>query len=142
MTDDIKLYFNDLKVQDYNALRKTVGWQIINDTQAERGIKNSFYIVTAKKNDITVGMARVVSDGGYVAIIVDVIVMPEYQGLGIGKAMMQNVMDILHNSIENGESLHINLMAAHGKEEFYKMFGFDIRPNENVGAGMTQFFIK
>jgi GNAT superfamily N-acetyltransferase len=142
LTDDIKLHYNDLNIQDYNTLRKAVGWQPINDAQAERGIKNSFYIVTAKKNEITVGMARVVSDGGYVAIIVDVIVMPEYQGLGIGKAIMQNVMDFLHCSIQDGERLHINLMAAHGKEEFYKKFGFDTRPNENVGAGMTQFFIK
>jgi GNAT superfamily N-acetyltransferase len=142
MTDDIKLHFNDLNIHDYNTLRKAAGWQTVSNKQAERGIKNSFYIVTAIKNGSTVGMARVVSDGGYVAIIVDVIVLPEYQGLGIGKAMMQNVMDFLHCSIQDGERLHIHLMAAHGKEEFYKKFGFDTRPNDNVGAGMTQFYIK
>jgi hypothetical protein len=30
-------------------------------------------------------------------------------------------------------------MAAKNKETFYKQFGFEGRPNDKVGAGMTQW---
>jgi hypothetical protein len=33
----------------------------------------------------------------------------------------------------------INLMAARGKEGFYKKFGFIERPNDEKGAGMSQW---
>jgi hypothetical protein len=31
----------------------------------------------------------------------------------------------------------VNLMAAQGKEGFYKKFGFAERPNDGHGAGMS-----
>lgn len=33
----------------------------------------------------------------------------------------------------------VNLMAAKGKEPFYKKFGFIERPNDKHGAGMIQY---
>jgi len=32
----------------------------------------------------------------------------------------------------------IGLMAAKGKERFYKKYGFIERPNDNLGAGMIK----
>lgn len=135
-------YDNDLSVTDYNLLRLSAGWGTVPEQQAQRGIDNSAFIITAKCNSETVGMTRVVSDYGYIAIIVDVIVLPEYQSKGIGREMMNRVMEYLNNSIVKGEKLMVNLMAAKGKETFYDKFGFKQRPDEQYGAGMVQYITK
>jgi len=85
-----------------------------------------------------VGMARVIGDAGMVFYIQDVIVLPDYQGQGIGTQLMAAVMVFIrshahHNTI-------IGLMAAKGKEAFYEKYGFFTRPTEIHGAGMTQFW--
>ena len=95
-------------------------------------------MISALVDDKTVGVTRVVSDGGYIAIIVDVIVLPEYQGNSIGKTMMQKVMEFIKNNMNEGQFIFVNLMAAKDRESFYSQFGFEVRPNEKVGAGMTQ----
>ena len=135
-------YINSISVEDFNNLRVAVGWTEITAKKAKIGIDNSAFIVTAKCEEKSVGMARVVSDGGYIAIIVDVIVLPEYQGKGIGKAMMNMVMQYINNSISSGEGIYNNLMASKGIELFYKRFGFMERPNEKFGAGMTLWLQK
>ena len=40
-----------------------------------------------------------------------------------------------------GYKVKMCLMAAKGKEPFYEKFGFSERPNENLGAGMDQWFL-
>lgn len=135
-------YGNTISVDDYNYLRKSVGWNEISAKQAQTGINNSTYIVSAVYKDKTVGAARVVSDGGYIAVIVDVIVLPEFQGKEIGKTMMKMVMEFIKSNIAEGEGVFVNLMSAKGRESFYKQFDFIERPNDKFGAGMTQWISK
>ena len=135
-------YRNSLSAEDFIKLRKTTGWREIKLQQARRGIENAAYIVSAVVDGETVGMGRLVSDGGYTALICDIIVLPEHQGKGIGKTIVSMIMDYIRNSMEPGESVLVNLMAAKGKEPFYKKFGFIERPNEELGAGMTQWLTK
>jgi len=119
-------------------LRNSAGWPKAHIEQIETGLKNSAYIVTAKDGDITVGMARLVSDGGYVVFIVDVIVLPEYQRNGIGKNMMGHLMEHINNMLKDGYFIQVDLMAAKGKDTFYEKFGFVKRPNESYGCGFTK----
>lgn len=132
-------YSNLISVKEYNYLRKSVGWDEIDEEQALTGIKNSAFLISAIVNNKTVGLSRVVSDGGYIAIIVDVMVLPEYQGNGIGKTMIQKVMNHINDSLKEGQCVFVNLMAAKNRESFYSQFGFEARPNEKAGAGMTQY---
>lgn len=132
-------YGNIISVKDYNCLRKAVGWNELEVEQAERGLQNSSYITVAYKEAQVVGTARVIGDGGYIAIIVDVIVLPEFQGNGIGSQLMNNVINYLENSITETQCLMINLMAAPNKESFYNKFKFVERPNESMGAGMVRW---
>ena len=74
------------------------------------------------------------------AEIMALAVADEFQGQGIGRGMMERVMAYLEQSVSDGEMLMANLMAAQGKEEFYKKFGLRIRPNETDGAGMVRWF--
>jgi ribosomal protein S18 acetylase RimI-like enzyme len=136
------VYDRSLTVSDYNNLRKAVGWNEINERQAGAGIGNSAYLVAAHVNHETVGMARLITDGGYVAYIADVIVHPDYQKQGIGKTMLRRIMNYLEANLVEGDTVCVVLMAAKEKENFYKQLGFVERPTERLGAGMSQWISK
>jgi GNAT superfamily N-acetyltransferase len=135
-------YINEISEEDYNRLRKAVGWFEIPSKKAEIGLKNTAFQIVATDNHIPVGMARLISDGGYVRYIADVVVLPGYQGCGIGKTMINKIMDYIDNGLEDGDKALICLMAAKDKEPFYKLFGLDERPNDSQGAGMSKWITK
>ena len=130
---------NKISVRDYAALRKTADWKDIGRRQAAAGLRNSIIKINASIGGKTVGMARVVGDGGYVMLIVDVVVLPEYRGKGIGTLMMEALMERIHNFIRDGEGAMVQLMSAKGRENFYARFGFKARPTNDLGAGMSQW---
>lgn len=130
-------YVNSISVEDYNNLRKSAGWQEVEPSQVKIGLENTAYQIAAVLNGQTIGMARVISDGGYIAFIADVIVHPEHQRKGIGRVMLQQILSHLKSNLKPGERIGVHLMAAKGKEVFYRELGFGERPNEEQGAGMT-----
>ncbi len=129
-------YTNDISAEDYNRLRASAGWPIIHAEQAETGLKGSALVIAAKDGERTIGTARLIWDGGYAALIKDVLVLPEYQGQGVGTSMMTQIMDFLKSNLKPGYSIQIDLMSINGKESFYEKFGFLVRPRENRGHGM------
>lgn len=132
-------YVNELNVSDYNLLRRSVGFQAVSDRQAKNGIRNSAWVVAARCGGKTVACARLISDGGYVRYLADVIVRPEFQGQGIGKTMIRMILRHIRESLEPGERAMTFLMAAKGRESFYRPLGFRDRPNSESGAGMSQW---
>lgn len=132
-------YENTINYNDYNRLRDEVKWGALSDEQVQIGLKNSAYIVSCKNNDKVIGTARLMWDGGYVAYICDVMVSPKYQRQGIGKYMITSIMEYLKSHLKDGWKIMIVLVAAKGKEEFYKKFGFKKRPNEVLGSGMSMW---
>ena len=132
------IYDNNLSAADYAQLRKIIGWNEITETQAQRGIDHTTFLITAKEDGKTIAMARLLFDYGYTAYISDVIVLPKYQGQGIGRHMLEAIFSFVeHNSVP-GEYISYFLQAAAGKEEFYEKFGFIRRPQGEMGAGMTK----
>ena len=130
---------NYIEPEEYLNMRLSVGWPAFPKEQAEEGIKNSAFVCCIRKEDKPVAMARVIWDHGYTVFISDVIVKPEYQKQGLGRLLMEKIMDYLHGQLKTGYRFMVCLMAVKGKEEFYKKFGFIDRPNENFGCGMHQW---
>lgn len=64
-----------------------------------------------------VGAARAISDGEYYAAIYDVVVLPQYQRRGVGRMMMEYLLERL----PVGQVL---LVSVPGKEEFYRKLQF------------------
>jgi predicted N-acetyltransferase YhbS len=135
-------YANDFTAEYYNELRKSVGWMELQSDLAQKGLENTAFLIAAYDNDLPVGMARVITDYGYIVFIADVIVRPDYQGKGIGREMMTQVMKYINENIAVGQCKLINLISANGKEKFYNKFGFEARPNEMIGEGMIQWIKK
>lgn len=132
-------YSSEISVEAYNGLRASVGWKILDTLQAKTGLENSAYLIAAWDGDLPIGTARVVSDGGYMTLIADVMVRPEYQGKGIGRYMLSEINAWLDAQGENGRCIMVNLMATPGNESFYEKFGFVKRPNDHMGAGMVRW---
>lgn len=132
-------YRNDIAVDDYLKLRDAVNWKKVPREQAEKALAGSVYMVVAYDGDKAVGMARVVGDGVYMSLIVDVMVHPDYQRMKIGSYIMSSIMNTLETSVKGDDIMMINLMCLPGKEAFYEQFGLAARPNENMGPGMCRW---
>ena len=132
-------YGNEISADEYNSLRKSVGWKELDAAPARRGLDNSMLVVVARRDGEAVGSARVIGDGGYMYLIADVMVRPDCQRLGVGKAMLVRINEWLEMVGKDGLCVMANLMATKGNEGFYEKLGFTSRPNEEMGAGMVKW---
>lgn len=60
----------------------------------------------------------------------DVMVRPEYQGMGIGTGIMNNILDEVNVYRDVNPGIRVYLGVSKGKKAFYKKFSFVNRPNE------------
>lgn len=134
-------YVDYITSEEYMELRRKVGWCEFPLDEAQAGIDNSYMILCARDEGKAVGIMRLLWDGGYIAFLSDVIVDPQYQGQGIGKTLVNSCIRKIKEDMKPGYKVKLNLMAAKGKEPFYEKFGFEERPNNNLGAGMDQWFV-
>jgi len=135
-------YLNMISVEQYNDLRAAVGWKTIEPSLAQKGLENTAFLIVAYDGAQPVGMARVITDYGYIVFIADVIVHPDRQRQGLGSALMTKVMTYISANIAPGQGKNISLMAAKGKEAFYQRFGFTMRPSDAFGCGMSLWVEK
>lgn len=116
----------DLRIQenceniDWNQVReylKLVGMGYHKPESHQKAFLNSFCVVFVFDNENLVGFGRAVSDGAYQAAVYDVVVIPEYQHQGIGRAIMDRILQKISNC-------NIMLYANLGREEFYAKMDF------------------
>jgi len=58
-----------------------------------KAINGSSFLVTALEGEELVGLARVISDDTSITYIQDILVRPTHQGQGIGRGLLQAVLD-------------------------------------------------
>lgn len=87
-----------------------------------RLVQGSFAFAVAQDQTTArlVGMGRVISDGVSDGYIQDVIVFPQYRGLGLGKDIIQKLVD---HCLRSGVNW-LALIAEPGSEGFYKKLEF------------------
>lgn len=115
------LYGNTLSVEDYCRLRESVGFYPISDSIVKEALAKSDFVISAKIDNVAVGMGRLITDSTQ-ALIMDVIVHPDFQGYGVGKGLMERI----HQFIESEyDQLLVNLLTDETKIDFYKKFGYN-----------------
>ena len=134
-------YVNDITAEEYMSLRKLVGWVEFPLEEAQACIDNAYMVMCVRDGEKAIGVVRLLWDGGYIAFLSDVIVDPEYQGQGIGIKLVESCIERLKNDMKPGYKVKMTLNSAKGKELFYEKFGFRVRPNEDAGPAMDQWFI-
>lgn len=136
------IYTDSMTGEEYNELRMSVEWRPITQGQAERGLEHTTFLAAVRDHGRIVAMGRMLFDFGYTAYLGDVIVRPEYQGQGIGKKIVEYLIDRTMEAASEGERIMFILGAAKDKEGFYEKFGFQRRPNEFSGDGMSMWRTK
>ena len=91
------------------------GW---NEERLGRAIDGSSVVITAWDGEKLVGIARSISDFAWCGYLSQLAVLPEYQGQGIGKKLIDLTMEKLGDEVS---------LLVHSKEapEFYKKIGFE-----------------
>lgn len=123
--------------EEYNQLRNSVGWDSKDINVIEKALKSSAIIKKVMIDNETIGMARTIGDGLYY-LVVDVVVNKDYQGMGIGKILIEEIVKDIYNKMKEGQKVSINLMSMQGKEEFYEKCGFRKVPFDYTGYGMIR----
>ena len=123
-------------VREYIQLIESTGWQGMIEKGEQRlakALETSWYAVSVNDGDQIVGMGRIISDGVLQALICDVIVLPAYQGHGIGKLMMHRLLA----TCEDHAIVMVHLFAAQDKASYYHQFGFEARSPNAPGMRWT-----
>lgn len=86
-----------------------------------KAMKQSWYVLSAYLGDQLIGTGRIISDGVINGYICGVIVHPDYRNEGIGKKIVQRL-------VEQGlkAQLHIQLLSDDSKAPYYESLGFEV----------------
>lgn len=118
-------------VEEYLALREAVGWERLDEQITARALANALFTVCILHQGKVIGCGRVIGDGGMYFYIQNIIVLPAFQGKGLGKRLMETILAYLEEHALPGA--FIGLMAAKDVSSFYTQFGFAVRPPERPG---------
>eukprot|EP00850_Spirogloea_muscicola_P001846 SM000007S20806 [mRNA] locus=s7:355417:356938:+ [translate_table: standard] len=131
----------EVDVYELELLCDKVGWPRRPPSKVEAALRNSYMVASlhlhrvpptvddanghgATERRELIGMARATSDHAFNATIWDVLIDPLYQGQGLGKALVeQMVRALLRRDIGN-----ITLFADAKVVDFYKALGFEPDP--------------
>jgi predicted N-acetyltransferase YhbS len=129
-------YKNTLPEKDqFFTLFESTGWNETYQLDAEQihqALESSWHVVSAYDGDRLVGFGRVISDGMLHALLAEMIVLPSYQGKGIGNC----ILDELVSKCKSNGIRDIQLFCAKGKAGFYEKHGFVKRPDNAPGMGI------
>lgn len=85
----------------------------------ERSVTNSLCFTLLDSTDKQVGFARVITDYAVFAWLLDVFILDNYRGLGLGKKLITTIME--HPDLQQIKRWALGTKDAHG---LYKKYGF------------------
>nr|WP_314259046.1 GNAT family N-acetyltransferase [uncultured Devosia sp.] len=121
-------------VDDFLRLRKVSGLSEKTREAAERGLPNTWFAVTIQHQSETVGMGRIIGDGGTAFQITDMAVEPAHQGKGLGKDIMAALVAHIHAHAP--ETAYISLIADGDAQHLYAKYGFEPVTPRSIGMAL------
>ena len=116
----------NLNAEQINYLRHSIGWCDHRSEEKWQEILNkSAFVYSVFDENKLVGMGRIVEDG-IMCMFYDIVVHKDYQGRGIGKMIMANLL----NFTKDKNYSSVSLFAWPENKEvlipFYQKFGFEL----------------
>jgi len=118
-------------VAEYCALRVAAGLSAKDPAAALVALPRSLHAVTIRNGDELIAMGRVVGDGLHVQLV-DIAVAPAFQGQGLSRIVMEDIMSFIHTL---PDSTIVNLFAD--IDWLYQKFGFVV-PTHTVGMSLKR----
>src|SRR5215475_13334078 len=125
------------RVADYLALRQLAGLSPRREDQAAAALRGSWaavHVVYEPSGD-TVGMGRVIGDGGWYFHVVDMAVLPAHQRRGLGDAVLTALLDAVRRQAPAGA--YVNLLADLPGRRLYERHGFRDTAPGSIGMAQT-----
>ena len=123
-------------VADYMRLRHEAGLTPKSEEQARAGIHGAWAAVHVVHDEsgATVGMGRVIGDGGWYFHVIDMAVLPDHQHRGLGTSVLEHLLNTVEQKAPPGAFL--SLLADEPGQALYARYGFrDLAPRT---VGMSQ----
>jgi ribosomal protein S18 acetylase RimI-like enzyme len=116
---DVKLHndFSSVNFDEMLQVYLSVGWRKHNKDIIRKIFNASTHITIAMDNNRIVGFGRAISDGFFNAAIYDVVVHFDYQEKGIGKLIIEDLLENLR------DISCVHLISTTGNEGFYRRAG-------------------
>ncbi|MCX4968588.1 GNAT family N-acetyltransferase [Streptomyces sp. NBC_00654] len=122
-------------VETYLRLRPAAGLSAKSREAAVLSLPNTWHAVQIRHSGETVGMGRVIGDGGCFFQVVDICVLPGHQGRGLGKRIMAELTGELERRAPAGA--YVSLIADGDARHLYEKFGFRETAPASVGMHRT-----
>lgn len=121
-------YNNTITVCEVNSIRKAMGWRQILFEQMQEELDCFEFIVSAYDEDKAIGMAT--SDG-------TVLIIPEYQFIGIEDEFMNQIINFLSKKLKPGYGTQLDIRVWNDRQiALYEKLGFQISTPEKRGVPM------
>jgi ribosomal protein S18 acetylase RimI-like enzyme len=125
---------------EYQRIATAVGWvNFARFEAAAQSLSRSLFSVVAELEGRCIGTARVAGDGAVFFYIMDVGVLPEFQGRGIGTRLMNHVVDFI--AAARPAKALIGLFAPDAATGFFERFGFSSSAETEI-SGMTAAHLR
>ena len=110
----------DIAIEKIIELYKANEWSSAEKpNQLYNGLINSHSLITAWDENQLIGLGNAISDGFLVVYYPHMLVLPAYQGQGIGKMILDKMQEIYSN-------FHMQMLTADGRAiDFYQKNGFE-----------------
>jgi GNAT superfamily N-acetyltransferase len=110
-----------VEAREVEGLRNAVGWEKL-ENKYDRILANSYTHFTVREDVRLLAFVNVISDGICDAFLLDLIVHPNYQRHGLGKAIVQRAVAEL--TADGIKCIQVTFNPEH--ETFYRDCGFHI----------------
>lgn len=115
---------NELTAEEFISLWESVWGGSPTLEQTRHAMEHTLFRVSVYDGEKVVAMARMIGDMGLCYYIKDVIVRPEYQKQGIGRMLIEELLNFIRENGVSGTDIFVELCAMPDKIPFYEKFGF------------------
>lgn len=114
--------YTEYNEKEIVRLYTEVGWTAYTDNLSilHKGFENSLLVLGAYENNELAGIIRVVGDGFTIVFVQDILVFPDQQRKGVGRALLQEIFD----RYKNVRQIELATDNTPKTIAFYKSMGF------------------
>lgn len=116
--------YNELTAEEFISIWESVWGSGPTVEQTRLALEHTIFRVSVYDGEKPIAMARMLGDMGLDYYIKDVAVRPEYQGQGIGRLLIDELMKFIDSNGVSGTDIFVELCAVPDKIPFYEKFGF------------------
>ena len=122
--NEFKIKHDELTAEEFIYLWQSVWGEGPSVEQTKLAMDNTLFRVSVFDGDKIIAMSRVIGDMGLCYYIKDVIVLPEYQGKGVGRMLIEELLNFINTHGVPDTHISVELCAMPDKIPFYEKFGF------------------